>query len=276
MLAQQPENFLAAYRQAAQDIVQALTQPVYSATISIPYGSPRRFVKVHAGSAFYSVLRKPCGPELIQKLHRLMTHPRQEVQEGVQLTCYLAGQQMLSSLPDEDDLSTRYTGFDGQGILLADGMNTAAAIVEKLSRFVHSLNLIEALYPAWRTDDSFSEKHALLMTHLIRQGRALANCHTQKLIREILTAWKAGELTRGLTIFLPFLDERQCRMDEYRIVVIPAGRILFRPEFVVGACRVAERKVRVDSDLSQATRWQLLSQLDAILQAFEDETHFPP
>jgi hypothetical protein len=59
------------------------------------------------------------------------------------------------------------------------------------------------------------------------------------------------------------------------VIVIPTGRILFRPEFVIGTCRLAEREVRKDPDLSQSTRWQLLSQLDSITQAFENEIRSP-
>ncbi len=205
-----------------------------------------------------------------------MTHPQQAVRESVLLTCYLAGQEIIVSLPNEPTLREHYTAFEKQGQLRVSDLNSAVAVVEHLSRFVHALHQIEELYPAWQTHDQYSEKHALLTTHLIDQGRALANYQTQKIIQDIQMSWKTGEMTRGLTIFLPYLDERQSNMEEYKIVVIPAGRILFRPEFIVGACRVTERQVRSDSNLSQATRWQLLSQLDTIIQAFEAQSYSPP
>lgn len=266
-LAQQPENVRHAYQQAAHEIVRVLNQPTYAATISIPHNN--RYLVVRVGTVLYQFFRKTCAPVLMQKLRALMSHPQQEVRESVQLTCYLAGQQILLLLPDEKTLQEQYAGFGNQGNLLVSDLHTAEAIVETLARFMRLLHQIETLYPAWETDDRYSEKHALIATHLIDQGRTLAGYHTQNIIRDIMTAWKSSELTRGLTIFLPYFDERHYRMEEYKIVVIPPSRILFRPEFVVGACRVSERHVRSDSNLSQSTRWQLLSQLDTIIQAFE-------
>jgi hypothetical protein len=267
-LTQQPENVRHAYQQAALEIVRVLNQPIYATTISIPYDN--RHLVVRVGTVLHQVFRKTCSPVLMQKLHALTSHPQQEIRESVQLTCYLAGQQILFLLPDEQVMQEQYTGFDRQGNLLVSDLHSAETIVESLARFMHLLRQIVSLHPAWETDERYSEKHALIATHLINQGRALADYHTQKIIHDIMTAWKSGEMTRGLTIFLPYLNERHYQMEDYKIVVIPPGRILFRPEFVVGACRITERHVRSDSNLSQATRWQLLSQLDTIIQAFEN------
>lgn len=272
-LAQQPESLRRAYQQAAQEIARALSQPIYTTTISIPYlDKDPGVIVLRVGRVFHQVFRKTCRPVLIQKLQQLLAHPKAAIRQSAELTCYLAAQVILLALPDETILREQYTGFDPQGHLAAD-YKTAAAVVERLSYFVHQLQLVEQIHP--RTEDWYSEKHSLLVTHLIDQGRALANYHTRQIIQNILTAWKAGEITRGLTIFLPYLNERQYKMEEYKIVVIPTGRILFRPQFVIGACRVSERHVRSNPDFSQATRWQLLSQLDTIIQTFEAETHFP-
>ncbi|HEX3050474.1 MAG TPA: hypothetical protein VHP83_07455 [Aggregatilineaceae bacterium] len=268
-LALQPEAMRYAYHQAAHEIVRTLNRPVYTTTVSIPYGNPQQQLVVHAGTLGHQIFKKMCGPVLMQKLQLLMTHHQQPARDAVRLTCYLAAQQLLFSLPDEQTLQRDYTGFDQKGNLLTPNIQAAEAVVERLVAFLHLLHQIETLYPAWAAADRFSETHALLTTHLIHQGRALANFHTQKIIRDIMTAWKSSELTRGLTIFLPYFDEHHYRMEEYKIVVIPQSRILFRPEFVVGACRVSERHVRSASNLSQSTRWQLLSQLDTIIQAFE-------
>jgi hypothetical protein len=274
-LAHQPEPIYHAYQHAAREIVRALSQPVYAVTFSIPYDN--RQLTVHAGTIVHQIFKKTCAPVLMQKLHTLMSHSQQQVRESVQLACYLAVQYLLmSSLPDEQSLRENYTGFDHQGNLLAPDIHTAEGRIEALSSSIHLLHQVETLYPAWTTDDRYSETHALMVTHLITQGRALAAYHTQNIIQNIMSAWKSSELTRGLTIFLPYFDERGYQMEEYKIVVIPPSRILFRPEFVVGACRVSERHVRSDAHLSQATRWQLLSQLDTIIQAFENASMGQP
>jgi hypothetical protein len=268
-LADQPEDARHAYQRAAREIVRALSQPVYTTTVSIPYGNPQQHIMVRAGTLVHQVFKKVCSPVLIQKLQLLMMYHQQSARDAVRLTCYLAAQQLLLSLPDERTLQRDYIGFDQQGNLLTPDIQAAEIVVDALAGFLHLLHQVEILYPAWAAEDRFSEIHSLLVTHLIHQGRSLANFHTQKIIQNIMAAWKSSELTRGLTIFLPYFDERHYRMEEYKIVVVPPSRILFRPEFIVGACRVSERHVRSDSNLSQATRWQLLSQLDTIIQAFE-------
>jgi hypothetical protein len=104
---------------------------------------------------------------------------------------------------------------------------------------------------------------------LTQQGRALANYHTRQIIAEIQARWQSREVIRGLTLRIPYLDEKHYRMTVCEVVVIPTGRIPFRPEFILGACRVEQQKVRKNPQFSQSTRWQLISQLDAIIQAFE-------
>jgi hypothetical protein len=191
------------------------------------------------------------------------------------LVCYLAAQQLLTSLPGQAELRNQYTAFDKQGVLVAGSHSTADALIGQLSQCMGWLHTAELLYPAWTTHDLYNDVSSVLTTHLIEQGRALANYYTQQIIDEVQRDWRAGKITRGLTLFIPYLDERQYEMRNYRVVVIPTGRILFRPEFVVGACRVTQRHVRKDPTLSQGTRWQLLSQLDSLIQAFESGPHSP-
>jgi hypothetical protein len=57
---------------------------------------------------------------------------------------------------------------------------------------------------------------------------------------------------------------------------MPNARIPFRPDFVVSACRLAEREVRQNPRYAQATRWQLLAQLDLITQAFDAKPDAEP
>jgi len=187
----------------------------------------------------------------------------------------VAAQQLLISLPGQTDLPSHYTAFDKQGRLISGSHSTADALIGQLSQHMDWLHMAEQLYPGWTTHALYNDTASLLTDHLIEQGRALADYYTLQIIDDVRRDWRGGRITRGLTLFIPYLDERHYRMKKYQVVVTPVGRILFRPEFVVGACRVAQQHVRKDTALSQATRWQLLSQLDTISQAFEVEFRSP-
>jgi hypothetical protein len=51
--------------------------------------------------------------------------------------------------------------------------------------------------------------------------------------------------------------------------IIPAGRIMFVPAFVVRAARERQVKVAQDTRLSPSTRHHLLTELETLERAFE-------
>jgi hypothetical protein len=281
-LRRQPEDLRLEYRQAGQKIADTLTQETHSVSIQLPFrilnggmqSIQPTLTRLRIGNVVTRLLHKSCHGALIHCLHTLSEHPNRVVSDSARLTCYLAAQALLTSLPDQADLHDHYTAFDEHGVRTAE-LNDDDALIGQLSRRLDWLRTAEWLYPAWTTHDLYNSASALLTAHLTDQGRALANYYTQQIINDVRQAWRAGKITRGLTLFIPYLDERLYRMKTHKVVVIPTGRILFRPEFVIGACRLAERKIRKDLNLSQSTRWQLLSQLDSITQAFEVEIRSP-
>jgi hypothetical protein len=58
-------------------------------------------------------------------------------------------------------------------------------------------------------------------------------------------------------------------MKVYSFQIIPAGRIMFVPAFVVRACHQEEVKIAQDTRLDQSTRRHLLSLLELLTKAFE-------
>jgi hypothetical protein len=282
-LRQQPEDLRLEYHQAGQAVADALTQKIYSVSIQLPFrilnggmqSLQPKLTRLRIGNVITRLLHRSCHTALIHRLHMLSEHPNRVVSESARLTCYLAAQALLTALPSQADLRDYYATFDEHGVRAAERSATADALIGQLSRRIDWLHTAEQLYPAWTTHDLYNNAAALLTAHLIEQGRALANYYTQQIIHDVRQAWRTGRITRGLTLFIPYLDERLFQMRKYTVIVIPTGRILFRPEFVIGACRLAERDVRKDTDLSQSTRWQLLTQLDSITQAFEVEIRSP-
>ena len=59
-------------------------------------------------------------------------------------------------------------------------------------------------------------------------------------------------------------------MENYGFEVIPAGRIMFVPAFVVRAAREQEAKIAQDTRLSHSTRKHLLTELHTLEKAFSE------
>ena len=60
-------------------------------------------------------------------------------------------------------------------------------------------------------------------------------------------------------------------MNTYYFEVIPAGRVMFVPAFVVRAARDESAKIAQDTRLSPSTRKHLLGELRMLEQAFEGQ-----
>jgi hypothetical protein len=72
-----------------------------------------------------------------------------------------------------------------------------------------------------------------------------------------------------LSLSLPYFDDQALEVNTHEIEIIPAGRIMFVPAFVVRAVREEEAKVAQDTRLSSSTRKYLLLELSMLEDAFE-------
>ncbi len=286
LLALQPGDIQSAFHQAGQEVAEALIAAPFSFQTRLPQQVlidssvrrvPARWRTIQAGN-FLNQLRKiPCNRDVINALSSLTGHSDIVVATAGQLVAYSAARQILDlHIPDIAFLRKDYTVFDRHGHLLALNDNDAESAIGQLSRFVEWMHTVEKLYPGWTASDRYNETYSQITDHLAEQGRFLATYYTERMIEDLTGRWRRGELARGLTLFIPYLDEHHYRMDIYRVVVVPNARIPFRPQFVVSACRVAQREVRQDPRLSQGTRWQLIAQLDRIVRAFETRPEASP
>ena len=108
-----------------------------------------------------------------------------------------------------------------------------------------------------------------MLDQLINQGQALAIHHTCEIIAYIKERTASDSLNRGLSLSLPFFNEQELHIDSTQIEIIPAGRVMFVPAFIVLAmCREAG-KVRQDPRFDSSTRSHILDLLERIRQAFE-------
>jgi hypothetical protein len=79
---------------------------------------------------------------------------------------------------------------------------------------------------------------------------------------------KGNDLNRGLSLSLPYFDDQRLQVRTLDFEVVPAGRIMFVPGFVVRAAREEAAKVAQDTRLSLSTRRHLLAELQMLEQAF--------
>ncbi len=62
---------------------------------------------------------------------------------------------------------------------------------------------------------------------------------------------------------MPYFNDQTLTLESYNFEVIPAGRIMFVPAFVVRASREQGAKIAQDTRLSQSTRKHLLAELQS-------------
>ncbi len=163
----------------------------------------------------------------------------------------------------------QWVAFDDQGNLLLSSVNEAEASLSSMQRYLSILHYAVALSPCIVVDKVYQQKRYGMLGQLVNQGRALALYHTKEIIQTIKRRAASQDLNRGLSISLPYFDDQDLVMKTNDFVVIPAGRIMFVPAFVVRAAREEAVKIAQDTRLSHSTRKHLLIQLRMLEKAFE-------
>ncbi len=163
----------------------------------------------------------------------------------------------------------RWVAFDDEGRLLVNSVGEAEAHVTSMQRFLGLLHSAVSLAPYIVADEDYQRKRYGMLGQLINQGRALARHQTGEIIQTIKHRAAAHDLNRGLSLSLPYFDDQALEMKMNDFEVIPAGRIMFVPAFVVRAAREEQVKVAQDTRLSHSTRIHLLAELKSLEEAFE-------
>jgi hypothetical protein len=162
----------------------------------------------------------------------------------------------------------QWVAFDENSNLLLSNVQEAESHIESMQRYLRLLHYAVAFSPCLIADEVYQQKRYGMLGQLVNQGRALAIYQTRQIIETIKKRAQAQNLNRGLTIRLPYFDDQDLTMKIYPFVVIPAGRIMFVPAFVVRAVREEEVKVAQDTRLNPTTRKHILKQLKMLEQAF--------
>ena len=163
----------------------------------------------------------------------------------------------------------QWVAFNENGELLVKSVEEAGAHIKSAQRFMEVLFLAVALVPYVSADEEYAKKRYGMLGQLVNQGRALAIYQTKEIIARIKERADSGSLNRGLSLSLPYFDDQELRLDKTKFEVIPAGRIMFVPAFVVRAVRQEEMKISQDTRFDPSTRKHLLHLLELLEQAFE-------
>ncbi len=162
----------------------------------------------------------------------------------------------------------KWVALDENDRLLVGSLEEAEAIVASMQRFLNVLHSAVALAPYMVADAEYQQKRYGMLGQLVNQGRALARYETQDMIQEIQRRAAAESLNRGLSLSMPYFDDQTLSMKVHKFDVIPAGRVMFVPAFVVLASRREQGKVAQDTRLSPSTRKHLLAELQFLEKAF--------
>ena len=163
----------------------------------------------------------------------------------------------------------QWVALDDHDHLLVNSINEAEAHLASMQRYMNVLHIALSLAPYIVADEDYQQKRYGMLGQLINQGRALARYETIDIVETIKRRAARHELNRGLSLSVPYFDDQTLKMELNNFEVIPAGRIMFVPAFVVRAAREEQAKVSEDTRLSASTRKYLLAELKMLEEAFE-------
>lgn len=162
----------------------------------------------------------------------------------------------------------QWVAFDEQNNLLVNSINEAQAHINSMQRYLEILHAAVDLAPYMLSDADYQHKRYGMLGQLVNQGRRLAVYMTQQTVVKINLRAKNQELNRGLSLSLPYFDDQALEIRMHNFDVIPGGRIMFIPGFVIRAARSERVKVAQDTRLSPSTRKHLLAELTSLENAF--------
>ena len=163
----------------------------------------------------------------------------------------------------------QWVAFDDRGKLLVGSVNEAEAHIASMQRYLSILHAAVGMAPYMVADEVYQRKRYGILGQLVNQGRALARYEVSEIIHTIQKRSASNDLNRGLSLSMPYFNDQTLSMENYNFEVIPAGRIMFIPAFVVRAAQEQEAKIAQDTRLSQSTRKHLLAELSTLEKAFK-------
>ena len=162
----------------------------------------------------------------------------------------------------------QWVAFDEKDRLLAATLQEAEAHIRSMQTFLRILHEAVAIAPCMAADETYQRKRVGILGQLVNQGRALGRYEVQEMIKRLNRRASEGSLNRGLSLSLPYFDDQALTMKLYDMQVVPSGRVMFVPAFVVLATRREYARIIQDTHLNSSTRKHLLSLLAMLEKAF--------
>ena len=162
----------------------------------------------------------------------------------------------------------QWVAFDEKDRLLTNTLEEAESRIRSMQTFLRILHHAAAIDPYFVADETYQRKRAGMLGQLVNQGRALGRYEVQEMIKRMKRRADEGSLNRGLSLSLSYFDDQTLTMNLYDMEVIPPGRVMFIPAFVVLAVRREYDKIIQDTRLNSSTRKHLLSLLAMLEKAF--------
>jgi len=270
-------------RKIAEALVQGERQLHFALPEQVSVGTPGRsgeglvavpaeFRKQVVAGLLGRLPAKDIRAAVRQRLNQLEQSHHQAVAVSARLIRYAVVKYVVHDLLPAGDSGGVYmpqwVAFDDER-LLVDSIDEAETRVALMKNYVSTLHLAVSLAPYIFADEEYQRKRIGMLVQLVNQGRALARYWTNEIIGKIQRRATAHQLDRGFSLSLPYFDDQMLEMKMYDFEVIPAGRTLFIPAFVVLGARREQVSVAQDMRLSQSTRMHLLSELKVLERAFE-------
>ena len=164
----------------------------------------------------------------------------------------------------------QWVAFDEADHLLVATAEDAEGHIASMQRFMEVLHLARGFAPYIVADEQYQQKRYGMLGQLVNQGRALARYETREIIGTIKARAARHDLNRGLSLSVPYFNDQELSMALESLEVIPQGRIMFVPAFVVRAAQAQQAKVADDTRLSPGTRKHLIQELKMLAAAFDD------
>ena len=163
----------------------------------------------------------------------------------------------------------QWVSFDSLDRLLVNSFHEAERSLDSMKHYLRVLNLAISLAPYLIADPEYQEKRYGILGQLINQGRAMARYEIKEIIQIIQQRVKTNSLNRGITLNMTYFNDLSLELESRKFRVIPAGRILFHPAFVVLAARNERAKINQDLRLSYSTRKHFQEKLLDLERAFD-------
>lgn len=155
----------------------------------------------------------------------------------------------------------QWVAFDEKDRLLLNTLEEAESRIRSMQTFLRILHHAVAIEPYFVADETYQRKRTGMLGQLVHQGRALSRYETQELVKAVKRRAQANSLNRGFALELSYFNDQELEVKSYELEVIPPGRVMFIPAFVVLAVRREYARIIQDTRLNSSTRKHLLSLL---------------